>query len=141
MRWLADHLQSSYGAAASCEDDGMEPQLSSEVRTIAFRAIRELANNAVKHAPDARIVLRLIVDNAGCRLEVCDNGPGFERGADHTAPHGHKPFPGYGLLSVEQQIRAVGGTFEILTAPGKGTQAIITLGRSSDTQGQEQADA
>ena len=141
MHWLADHLQSSHGASASCEDDGVEPALSSEVRTIAFRAIRELAHNAVKHAPGARILLRSITKNDRCRLEVCDDGPGFARLRDDAGTDQAQPFPGYGLLSIEQQIRAVGGTFEIRTAPGEGTRAIIELSRSSDERGQEQSDA
>jgi signal transduction histidine kinase len=141
MHWLADHLQSCYGASASCEDDGVEPVLSSEVRTIAFRAIRELANNAVKHAPGARILLRSNTNNDRCRLEVFDDGPGFARLRDDTGTDQAQPFPGYGLLSIEQQIRAVGGTFEIHTAPGEGTRAIIELSRSSDEREQDQDDA
>jgi signal transduction histidine kinase len=141
MHWLADHLQSCYGASASCEDDGVEPVLSSEVRTIAFRGIRELANNAVKHAPGARILLRSNTNNDRCRLEVFDDGPGFARLRDDAGTDQAQPFPGYGLLSIEQQIRAVGGTFEIRTAPGEGTRAIIELSRSSDEREQDQDDA
>ncbi|MAY74868.1 MAG: hypothetical protein CMJ31_09190 [Phycisphaerae bacterium] len=141
IQWLADHLQSSHGSTVSCEDDGLEPQLSSEVRTIAFRALRELANNAVKHAPGARVVLRSSTGDGGCWLEVCDDGPGIDCVEDHSSTDGAQPFPGYGLLSIEQQIRAVGGTFEILTAPGEGTQAIITLGRSSDADGKARDNA
>lgn len=136
MRWLADHLQSTSGAAASCDDDGREPSLSIEVRTIVFRALRELAQNAVKHAPGARIRLRASVVNARCQFEVCDDGPGFVLGGDNAAPHQRPRSPGYGLLSIEQQVLAIGGTFEIRTAPGAGTRAIITL----DTAGREELD-
>lgn len=127
MHWLADHVTKSYAASASCDDDGVEPGLTSEVRTIAFRALRELVNNALKHAPGAHIRLRSSVTDSRCRLEICDDGPGFPRFSDHTETDGRPRFPGYGLLSIEQQIRAVGGTFELRIAPGNGTRAIITL--------------
>lgn len=141
MHWLADHLQQSHGAAATCVDDGVEPGLTSEARTIAFRALRELANNAVKHAPGASIRLRASVENTQCRLEVCDDGPGFALGDDHVFCDEPQPFPGYGLLSIEQQIRAVGGTFEIRSKPGEGTRAVITLDCSHSARNKEQDDA
>jgi len=124
MHWLADHLRQSYGVAVSCEDDGVEPPISPDVRTIAFRAVRELANNAVKHAPGSSISLISRVEDEYCRLEVTDDGPGFNEADSQRFP---QPLPGYGLLSIEQQIRSVGGKFEISSARGSGTSAIITL--------------
>lgn len=127
MQWLADHLRSNYNAVVRSEDDGVEPSLTPEVRTIAFRAIRELSNNAVKHAPGAGIRLSASTANNRCRLEVRDDGPGFSPGEVATSHDGPQPFPGYGLLSIEQQIRAVGGVFEIDSTPGEGTRAVITV--------------
>ncbi len=128
IRWLAEHLRESYGATVLCTDDDIEPRLSSDVRTIAFRAVRELSNNAVKHAPGSSISLKSRVKGECWRLEVADDGPGFREGG---APGVPQPLPGYGLLSIEQQIRSVGGTFVIHSSPDSGTRAMITLRTAS----------
>lgn len=138
IQWLVEHLQTTYGATAECDDDGLEPRLSPEVRTICFRALRELAINAAKHAPGARIILSSEVDRDRYHLSVCDDGPGFE---PEKLRVGDDASTGYGLLSVQQQILAVGGTFAIRSVSGKGTRATITLpegpegGRESATHG------
>lgn len=128
LQWLAEHLRESYGAEVRCTDDGVEPLLSSDARTIAFRAVRELSNNAVKHAPGSSIRLRSGEEGECYRIEVEDDGPGFSEG---NAPDMSQQLPGYGLLSIEQQIRAIGGTFEIRSHPGSGTRATITLPTTS----------
>lgn len=131
MHWLAEHLESSSGVTVRCEDDGVEPRFSSEVRTVVFRALRELTNNSIKHAPDAAITISSSVDDDHCLLEVHDDGPGFDRSEIHSRPH---PYRGYGLLSIEQQIRAVGGKLKIRSAPGDGTHATISLPLETEEQ-------
>ena len=128
LHWLAEHLRASYGAEVDCTDDGVEPLLSSDVRTIVFRAVRELSNNAVKHAPGASIRLSSRKKSQCYRIEVADDGPGFSVG---DATDVLQQLPGYGLLSIEQQIRAIGGTFDIRSHPGSGTRATITLPTTS----------
>jgi signal transduction histidine kinase len=124
LHWLAEHLRESYGAEVVCTDDGVEPLLASDVRTIAFRAVRELLNNAVKHAPGSSIRLSSREEGGCYRISVEDDGPGF---SDGDAPDVLQQLPGYGLLSIEQQIRAIGGTFDIRSRPGSGTRATITF--------------
>ncbi len=124
MHWLAEHLESSAGATVRCEDDGIEPRISTDVRTVAFRALRELTTNSIKHAPGAAIPLSLSVQKDHCLLCVHDDGPGFD--CDEVQNRA-QPYKGYGLLSIEQQIRAVGGKLEMRSAPGDGTQASITI--------------
>jgi signal transduction histidine kinase len=130
LGWLADDLSRRYQIEASFVDDGTEPMFASDTRTIAFRAVRELANNAVKHAPGAEIVISSLVNHSVCRLTVRDTGPGFD--IDWATAH-HEGRSSYGLLSIEQQIIALGGSFDLVSVTGEGTRAVITLPLSRQT--------
>ena len=88
-------------------------------------AIQEAATNAAKHAGASRIVVYAEVDDAGVLFaSVRDDGIGFDPA---TQP------PGRG---IEQSIRArmadVAGSCEIDSAPGKGTEVRLWIGRRSE---------
>ena len=124
LRWLAEHLGRRHGTQIEVADDVTEPELSPTVRTIIFRAVRELAINAAKYAGDAEIILSCLTGSHTVRFGVRDTGPGFEPVAlGHCTTGVHR----FGLLSVEQQIRGIGGTFEIVSSIGEGTRATITV--------------
>lgn len=130
LGWLAQHLGKRYGTPIAVAHDGREPALDSADRTIIFRVVRELVVNAAKHAAGSAIDLSCISNQRTVRLTVRDDGPGFDtegqKGSAETGPH-------FGLLSVDQQIRGIGGTFELVSAPGEGTRATITVNLSGGT--------
>lgn len=135
LEWLGEHLGARHKAPVSVEIDGAEPPLTLEGRTIAYRSVRELALNAVKHAPGAAITLSGATEGHGTRLSLTDRGPGFvPMPLDPQSPIGFKAGQGqhFGLLSVAQQIRGLGGRFEIDSAPGRGTRATIWLPARAD---------
>ena len=124
LHWLAEHLNERYRVGIEVADDGREPPLTSPTRTIVFRAVRELAINAAKHAPGAEIILSCATGSRSVRLGVRDTGPGFAPASLHHSTDG---LNGFGLLSVEQQIRTLGGSFELMSHVGEGTRATIMV--------------
>ncbi len=50
-------------------------------------------------------------------IEICDDGVGFD---PETIQAGH-----YGLLGVRERVRLAGGSFNMRSEPGKGTQIVI----------------
>jgi signal transduction histidine kinase len=124
LHWLAEYLSQRYGTRVEVADDAREPPLPPPARTIVFRAVRELAINAAKHAAGADIVLSCITNDRTTRLAIRDTGPGFNTAELHQSTDG---FDRYGLLSVEQQIRGIGGSFELVSTLGEGTRAAITV--------------
>jgi len=81
-----------------------------------YRVVQEALNNAYRHAggKDQRVQIdyvdgRLLVD-------VYDDGPGFDPDSP-LVQNGH-----LGLQGMRQRVESMGGTFEIDSAPGRGTR-------------------
>jgi len=72
----------------------------------------EAVQNTIKHAGSgAQVTVTLRGHPGGVEFEIEDDGAG----ADTAAPGG-----GLGLISMHDRIGAVGGQFEIISAPGQG---------------------
>jgi signal transduction histidine kinase len=90
-----------------------------EIESAVYYCCLEALQNATKHAgPRARIAVRLSADAGELRLEVSDDGPGF----DPAAVDG-----GDGLRNMQDRLGAVHGHLEIVTAPGRGTRISGTV--------------
>ena len=84
---------------------------------------RELLANAAGHAKARRIELRLTDDAAAMVLVVHDDGKGFDAQRRTAAlAQGH-----IGLATSAERVAAVGGTFEVDSAPARGTTITVTL--------------
>lgn len=93
---------------------GIPPDLRHNV----FLAFKESVNNVVKHAraTEARIHLRL--GDRQFVFEVEDNGRGPAGAATKTGRNG--------LRNMRKRMEDVGGTFEMVPAPGRGTIVRLT---------------
>lgn len=95
---------------------GEEPALSVMVKEALYRIAQEALHNIVKHAHATSAKLRLSESEivTGVVLEVSDNGVGFNPA---------QSFPGHlGLQSMRERLARLGGTLEITSTPGRGTQ-------------------
>jgi len=96
-------------------------------RITVYRVIQEALANSYKHGGDAMRTMSVTAEDDALMLIIADNGPGFDPG-DHT------PTDSLGLAGMRERVEMLGGTFEIVAAPGEGTQVIasIPLGGSTD---------
>lgn len=81
-----------------------------DVEIALFRIAQEAVNNAVKYSQASWIEMRLAVRDSQVRLEVADNGVGFDA---EMARHG------LGLTTMKERADAVGGRLAISSAPGR----------------------
>jgi PAS domain S-box-containing protein len=90
-----------------------EPRLELPAKEALYRIAQEALQNALKHARCSRLDVRLTCTREGVRLDVRDNGVGFDPAALH---------PGHlGLRSMRERAMNAGGKLEIISAPGCGT--------------------
>lgn len=77
-----------------------------------FRLVQESLTNIAKHAGASTIDVRLFHRDGEVRVQVQDNGGGFD-------PRAVKP-GSHGLLGMQFRFEALGGTVRITSAPGHG---------------------
>jgi PAS domain S-box-containing protein len=102
------------------------PPLPSDVRTALFRAAQEAISNVLKHADATQLEIRLEEENGRLRLQVEDDGQGFEPEAPSQ-----KESPSWGLKIMRERIESIGGKVQIESEPGQGTRVTFEIERPS----------
>ena len=100
-----------------------EKPLSEDVRAILFRNVRELLTNVIKHANATSVCVRLERMGEEYKISVADDGDGMDSNA---AAQKVKRQGGFGLFSIQERMNDLGGTLQIVSAPGQGCTAILT---------------
>jgi signal transduction histidine kinase len=100
----------------------MRDRLPREVELAAYRIVQEAITNVGKHAHATRCDVHLTQLEDRLLIEVEDDGIGFVE--DLQRPIIAR---GLGLISVRERATRLGGTFNILSAPGQGTRLIVSL--------------
>ncbi|MCK6627044.1 MAG: GAF domain-containing protein [Anaerolineae bacterium] len=90
-----------------------------ETTSQLVRTIQEALINIRKHAQVNQAVIRLGEENGQLRISIEDEGRGFDPAKikEKTAS--------FGLQIMRERVESVGGTWEINTVPGQGTQVIL----------------
>jgi signal transduction histidine kinase len=89
-----------------------------------YRIAQEALSNIAKHARARSATLSLDRMEASVRLTISDDGTGFED-ADTARARGEGH--GMGLMSMRERSELLGGTFQIESAPERGTTVTVTL--------------
>jgi two-component system, NarL family, sensor histidine kinase UhpB len=102
------------GLAAEFHTEGADAGLPPELAGALYRIAQEGLRNVVRHAAvrTARVTLSQADGSVG--LVVADAGRGFDPAAVGAE--------GLGLVSMAERARLLGGTFEVRSAPGAGTE-------------------
>lgn len=111
--------------------DLAETRVPDHIELALYRIAQECLQNVVKHAEADRARLTFAVDDGVARLEIVDDGKGFDT-FEH--PLGSDEMGGYGLLSMAERAEIVGGRLHIRSRPGAGTTVTATIPLPSVTQ-------
>ena len=106
------------------EVDLADTRLAEHIEIALYRIAQECLQNVVKHANATSARLTFAVDNDTARLEIVDDGVGFDT-FEH--PLGSDEMGGYGLLSMAERAELVGGRLNIRSRPGSGTAVTATI--------------
>jgi CheY-like chemotaxis protein len=138
LRALAWKLGELHSLAIEVADDGNPKPLGQDYRVVLFRAVQELLHNVVKHANATRVRVSLQREGEQARIEVEDDGVGFlmsERG------RGDGMREGFGLFSIEERLRHLGGSFEVVSQPGRGVRAVLVAPLQAEAESEERGPA
>ncbi|QYC40050.1 Sensor histidine kinase LiaS [Nonomuraea coxensis DSM 45129] len=117
MTTLARNWTQTTGVELHVEVTGDRVPLSPAIEVTLFRVAQEALANVAKHAGATRAGLTLSYTGAVVLLDIRDDGTGI-----HDPGSG-----GFGLSSMRQRLRGVGGSLEVESTPGEGTAVSATV--------------
>jgi len=94
--------------------------MEATLRHHLYLVIREALHNIIRHAHAQTVHFSLVLDEATLILKLTDDGCGFDSTQD-SIPAEERLSSGNGLSNMRKRMDEIGGTLEIISAPGSGT--------------------
>lgn len=107
-------IQVSLSAFAAVE------QVNGHKRTVLYRVAQEALANVARHSEATAAEVKIQRRNGVIHLEIKDNGKGFQTDRLSVAAKIKR----LGLLGMRERLEMVGGSFTVISAPGKGTTVV-----------------
>lgn len=124
LKWLADQMRQQYRLSVEVHvQAGLSVTLPEDQSVLIFQSIRELLINVAKHARVDQATVRMEQRDGRLIIAVIDEGLGSDAAAQPAPTLSSK----FGLFSIGERMRALGGTFEFRSTHGKGTTATLTI--------------
>jgi signal transduction histidine kinase len=129
LRHLGVELHNHAGVIVKVKSARLPKQLSPTIEITLFRIAQEALANIRKHAKARHAVISLVKEATQIVLSVQDDGTGFDMQSDRSHMNGDMAINGglvvpaghFGLIGIQEQVTALGGSFQMRSAPGEGT--------------------
>ncbi len=123
LRWYLDRLSTQTGLAIRLAVHTEEARFLPGLEVTCFRIVQEALTNVLRHARATSAEVALTFTPGAVEFVVRDDGVGF----DVAAVRERAPRDSLGLVGMEERVRAVGGTFEVTSAPARGTRVSVRI--------------
>ncbi|MGI8684849.1 MAG: sensor histidine kinase [Acidimicrobiales bacterium] len=120
LLWVVERYTAQTGVEVALECTGLDGRLQPEVETAAYRIVQEALTNVARHAGVSLATVGCAVAEHSLRIEVSDEGVGFEVGA-------FRPGQSSGLVGMEVRARLTGGQCRVQSELGRGTRVLAEL--------------
>ncbi len=91
-----------------------------DIAITLFRIVQAGLDNVIQHAGAKNVSLELAAGGGTYSFTLQDDGRGFDPNSTGAGwPHG--------IMGMQQRVRALGGTFALQSAPGRGTILRVTV--------------
>jgi len=119
-RWQAGHPE----IWVQVDGPDQPVYVEGDIAIVLFRSVRELLLNIEKHTHAQHVYIRVETGKDRLRIVVEDNGIGFD---PEESAREQPLVGGFGLLSITEQIKGIGGHFEIKSSKGQGTLTVLEV--------------
>lgn len=119
LEWYGEQMQEQHGFAFTFNKDDEPKPMDEEAGVFLFMSVRELLVNIAKHAGASNVRVAVMKSGHDIVIEVEDDGVGFSTGGTD------REFAGYGLFSIRERLKHLGGRMEINSSRGKGTYVTL----------------
>lgn len=117
---MLQRLRAETGIATELHVDDTLPGLPGHVEVALLRTAQSALANVRRHADADRVTVSLIDGGDTVRLDIIDDGRGFDPASRRT-PSGADD-RGYGLGFIDGRLRELGGGLDLDSRPGAGTE-------------------
>jgi len=125
LRRMLDRAHDEIGLQVELHVDDSLPLLPTGVEVALLRTAQSALANVRLHAGATRVVMSLVDADRTVRLDVTDDGAGFDVPAwEKRTESGSSS---YGLRFMRGRLRELGGGLDIESAPGEGTTVSVHL--------------
>jgi len=109
------------GIQASMQGEGQEPEsMDRECQLAVLRIAQEALNNTRRHSHADTLTISLMFGATSVKLQVSDDGTGFDPSLQSSEPSSKGG--GFGMISMRERARLVGGRVEVQSTLGIGTR-------------------
>ncbi len=119
LRSYCEQFKSRERVSVTFTHAGLPERLQPENALCLYRVTQEALRNIAKHARTRRAAVVLSGDNGAVVLTIKDWGAGFDPdGAQRN---------GLGIVGMGERVRLAGGSFEVRSRPGHGTEIEVRI--------------
>jgi signal transduction histidine kinase/ActR/RegA family two-component response regulator len=126
LTWLADNMKRHDLAVTLDVKQSGDLPLPEDRAVLLFQSVRELLINVAKHGAVKRASVQMTYAEGLLHLVVHDDN-GFDLVAAEAPATPSALSSKFGLFSIRERMKALGGSFDLQSMPGKGTTATLTL--------------
>lgn len=127
LRWLAESMRQHHMRVTVAAPGALSLVLPEDQSLLVFQSVRELLINAWKYAGTVDVRIAVEEQENGINIRVEDDGRGFDLAAAAAADNSSPLSSKFGLFSIRERMTALGGRFDMKSAPGRGTQTLLSL--------------
>jgi PAS domain S-box-containing protein len=120
MEWHLNEFGKRSGIKILFHEPDQELELPKQVKMGLFRILQESLTNVARHSKATKVQVELKEKNKRLLLRIEDNGIGF----DQQQVAQKKTL---GLLGMKERTAMMGGSYEIQSKPGKGTEISVDI--------------
>ena len=118
-RVMGDHdLQVGLDVSLAYEPGRRADRVVPDIELAIYRVVQEALTNAAKHSGADRANVSVVEHDGTIEVSVHDDGSGFDPRAAHA---------GFGLTGIRERVTQHGGTLEVQSGPGRGTNLRISI--------------
>jgi signal transduction histidine kinase len=124
LEFMIEKIASSSEIRFSSEFATIDGLLSKEAEMHLYRIVQESINNIIKHSKATVVRVALQRNDRQVQLSIEDNGKSLS--ANQSVATGSSR-QGFGLRSISERVRILGGEQLIHSIPGEGTTITVTI--------------
>jgi signal transduction histidine kinase len=126
---MTQQVSHEFGVPVEYQFSGQPFNLDQSTAHEVLMVVREALHNAIRHGQPASVQVSVDFGGNQLRVEVHDDGRGFDAAQVSASGNGH-----YGLVGMRERVKRIGGTLSLNSLTGKGTELIIHIPRNASAE-------